>query len=70
MLFRSADNIKCGDRVKAGQFIGYMGNTGYGDEGTSGKFPVHLHFGIYIKDGIGESSINPFYLLKKLEKCR
>ena len=31
-----ADNIKCGDRVKAGQFIGYMGNTGYGDEGTSG----------------------------------
>lgn len=65
-----ADNIKCGDRVKAGQFIGYMGNTGYGDEGTSGKFPVHLYFGIYIKDGTGESSINPFYLLKKLEKCR
>ena len=56
--------------MKAGQFIGYMGNTGYGDEGTSGKFPVHLHFGIYINDGTGESSINPFYLLKKLEKCR
>ena len=62
-----APNIKCGDRVKAGEIIGYMGNTGYGAEGTTGKFPVHLHFGIYIKDGESEKSINPFYLLKMLE---
>lgn len=61
------ENIKCGDRVKAGEVIGYMGNTGYGDEGTSGRFWVHLHFGIYVKDGNNEKSINPYYLLKSLE---
>ena len=60
-------NLKCNDRVKAGEVIGYMGSTGYGDEGTEDKFPVHLHFGIYVKDGGDEKSINPFYLLKKLE---
>ena len=26
----------------------FMGDTGYGEEGMSGKFPVHLHLGIYI----------------------
>ena len=44
-----------------------MGNTGYGDEGTRGKFQVHLHFGVYVRDKAGEKSINPYYLLKKLE---
>ena len=59
--------LKCNDRVKAGEIIGYMGNTGYGDEGTRGKFPVHLHFGIYVRDKAGEKCVNPYYLLKKLE---
>lgn len=59
--------LKSGDRVKAGEIIGYMGNTGYGDEGTRGKFPVHLHFGIYVRDKAGEKCVNPYYLLKKLE---
>ena len=34
--------------VQAGEILGFMGNTGYGQEGTSGRFPVHLHLGIYI----------------------
>lgn len=59
--------LKCNDRVRAGEIIGYMGNTGYGNEGTRGKFPVHLHFGIYVAFGKGEKCVNPYYLLKKLE---
>lgn len=59
--------LKCNEHVKAGNIIGYMGNTGYGDEGTRGKFPVHLHFGIYVRNKAGEKCVNPYYLLKKLE---
>ena len=35
---------------KAGDFLGFMGDSGYGQEGTKGKFPVHLHIGIYLYD--------------------
>lgn len=63
-----AENIKTGDRVQAGQFLGFMGNTGYSKvEGTKGKFDVHLHFGIYYcKDNV-EFALNPYYMLKNLE---
>ena len=34
---------------KPDEILGYMGDTGYGEEGNvTGKFPVHLHLGIYI----------------------
>lgn len=68
-LFRYDDEIKEGEKVYAGQILGYMGDTGYSKvEGTVGNFCVHLHFGIYINtDGI-ERSINPYELLKKYEK--
>ena len=59
--------IKKGDYIKAGQLIGFIGDTGYGPEGTKGKFPVHLHVGIYIYRNGKEISINPYYLLKFLE---
>src|SRR5690606_7398953 len=36
-----------GDTIRQGQLIGYVGNTGYGPEGTDGMFVPHLHFGIY-----------------------
>lgn len=63
-----AEDIQVGDAVKAGTVLGWMGNTGYGVEGTMGKFPVHLHFGIYTdKDG-EEKSRNPYPLLQYLEK--
>lgn len=42
-----ADGMKMGGSVKKGQLIGYVGNTGYGPEGTEGMFDTHLHFGIY-----------------------
>lgn len=62
-----AAGLKKGDRVKAGQLLGYMGDSGYGEEGTKGKFAVHLHFGIYYREGDIEKSLNPFYLLQYQE---
>lgn len=60
-------NIREGDQIKAGQFLGYMGDSGYGEEGTVGKFDVHLHLGIYFYEDGKEISVNPYYLLKSLE---
>ena len=56
-----ADGIEEGKEIKAGSVIGTMGSTGYGEEGTSGKFDVHLHLGIYYGDD--EISFNPYALL-------
>ena len=63
-----AKGIKTGDKIIAGQLIGFMGDTGEGDEGTRGKFPVHLHFGIYsgISQG-NERPIDPYSFIKKIE---
>ena len=40
-----------GDQVKAGELLGFLGETaGYGPEGDHrGKFPPHLHLGIYVE---------------------
>lgn len=59
-----------GAEVAAGQLLGYMGDTGYSEvEGTTGNFPVHLHFGMYLDlEGQGEVSFNPYYLLGLLEE--
>ena len=59
---------KSGDPVKAGEVLGYMGDTGYGPEGTTGQFPVHLHVGIYLpsEEG-GEMAVNPYWMLRYLE---
>lgn len=58
--------IKIGDRVAAGDLLGFMGDTGYSKvEGTTGMFDVHLHFGIYLTDDEGnEVSVNPYWILK------
>lgn len=63
-----AEGMEEGTVVKAGQIIGKMGDTGYGEEGTTGKFPVHLHFGIYVIIEGEEISVNPYSLLKYLKK--
>lgn len=62
-----AKELKVGDTVKAGQFLGYMGDSGYGSEGTVGKFDVHLHVGVYVETGFGELSVNPYWILRYLE---
>jgi hypothetical protein len=47
-----------------------MGDSGYGKEGTVGQFDVHLHLGIYVDADGKEMSVNPYWILKLLEKNR
>lgn len=61
-----AEGIEEGKSVSAGQLLGFMGDTGYGPEGTKGKFQVHLHFGIYVRYHGQELSVNPYYVLNQL----
>lgn len=60
-----------GEAVRAGELLGYMGDSGYGTEGTTGQFPVHLHLGIYIKtEHYEELSVNPYWILRHMEQYR
>ncbi len=70
-LYDYAKEFQEGDEVKAGQLLGFMGDSGYGEEGTIGQFAVHLHVGVYVggEDG-GEMSLNPYWFLKWLEPQR
>ncbi len=65
-----ADGIKKGDKVIAGQLLGFMGDSGYGKEGTVGQFEVHLHLGIYVDTESKELSVNPYHILQLLESRR
>ena len=60
--------LKAGDIVTAGQVIGYVGSSGYGKPGTQGKFPPHLHYGIYRDSGLFEWSFDPYPLLHRWEQ--
>ena len=60
--------LKAGDVVRPGQVIGYVGSSGYGKPGTSGKFPPHLHYGVYRDRGLVEWAFDPYPLLKRWEK--
>lgn len=61
--------FRTGEEISAGDILGYMGNTGYGGEGTQGMFPVHLHLGIYIRTPhYEELSVNPYWVLKAISK--
>lgn len=68
-LYGYSREWKEGDAIRAGQLIGYMGDTGYSKvEGTTGNFQVHLHVGIYMRtDHYEEMSVNPYWLLRRLE---
>jgi murein DD-endopeptidase MepM/ murein hydrolase activator NlpD len=57
-----------GDKVKQRQLIGYVGDSGYGPEGTTGEFAPHLHFGMYYGKGRSLKAFNPYPFLKAWEK--
>lgn len=63
-------NLNEGDAVKAGDILGFMGDSGYGPEGTVGQFVVHLHLGIYIYPEGKETSINPYWVLRYIENSK
>jgi hypothetical protein len=57
-----------GDILKPGQVIGWVGSSGYGKPGTQGKFPPHLHYGVYRDNGLTEWSFDPYPMLKQWER--
>ncbi|WP_050995794.1 M23 family metallopeptidase [Paenisporosarcina sp. TG20] len=60
--------IKEGDIVELGTIIGYVGSSGYGKKGTSGRFPPHLHYGMYKYNGRTEWAFDPYPHLRIWEK--
>lgn len=61
-------DLKVGQIVEPGMVIGGVGSSGYGPPGTSGKFPPHLHYGMYRDNGFTEWSYDPFPHLKLWER--
>lgn len=59
-----SEDLKVGQVVKPGDVLGSVGSTGYGPPGTSGKFPPHLHYGMYKDNGHSEWSFDPYPYLK------
>jgi collagen type III alpha len=70
----SASVLPVGTEVRAGQRVGFAGDTGEGQEVTRGKFPSHLHLGWYDTDEVGHRSkvesgaMDPYPLLLWLER--
>ncbi|CQR46555.1 L-Ala--D-Glu endopeptidase precursor [Paraliobacillus sp. PM-2] len=62
------DGLSVGDVVKPGDVIGSVGASGYGPPGTSGKFPPHLHYGMYKDNGYSEWAFDPYPYLKRWEQ--
>lgn len=58
-----AKGLKAGSKVKAGQVIGYVGDTGDA-KGT----PTHLHFGYDPSGGHGKTYENPFEALTRWQQ--
>ncbi len=63
-----AKGIEEGSIVEPGTVVGYVGSSGYGKKGTSGKFAPHLHYGMYKYNGRTEWAYDPFPLLQKWER--
>lgn len=63
-----AKDLKVGQIVEPGTLIGGVGSSGYGPPGTSGKFPPHLHYGMYKDNGYTEWSYDPYPHLRLWER--
>ncbi|WP_232490079.1 M23 family metallopeptidase [Neobacillus cucumis] len=63
-----AKDLSVGQVVEPGMIIGSVGSSGYGPPGTSGKFPPHLHYGMYKDNGLTEWSFDPYPHLAMWER--
>lgn len=61
-------DLRVGMIVEPGTLIGGVGSSGYGPPGTSGKFPPHLHYGMYKDNGYTEWSFDPYPHLRLWER--
>lgn len=61
--------LQVGDTVKPGEVIGWVGSSGYGKPGTSGKFPPHLHYGTYRDHGYSDWAFDPYPKLRASEQA-
>ncbi|RBP05438.1 murein DD-endopeptidase MepM/ murein hydrolase activator NlpD [Rossellomorea aquimaris] len=61
-------DLHVGQVVEPGMVIGGVGSSGYGPPGTSGKFPPHLHYGMYKDNGLTEWSFDPYPHLRMWER--
>ena len=66
-LLRFAPGVVEGTRVEAGDRLGAVGNTGYGNRpGHRDEFTWHLHFGLQEPDG---TWVNPYPMLRELYRA-
>lgn len=72
-----AEGLAKGNKVSAGDVIGYVGRTGYSSkENTNNITQSHLHFGIQLifdesqKDGVNQIWIDPYEITKLLANHR
>lgn len=63
-----SDDLEVSQIVQPGDVIGSVGSSGYGPPGTSGKFPPHLHYGMYKDNGYNEWSFDPYPYLRRWEQ--
>ena len=63
-----AKGVKVGQLVEPGTPLGSVGSSGYGPPGTAGKFPPHLHYGMYKENGRTEWSFDPYPYLRLWER--
>lgn len=69
-LSQYEEGVKVGEVVQPGDILGKVGSTGYGPPGTAGKFPPHLHYGMYKDNGQKEWSFDPYPYLRKWERMQ
>lgn len=72
-----AYNLTEGDKVSAGDVIGYLGMTGYSTKENVNNINVpHLHFGIQLifnesqKDGVNQIWIDVYQIIEFLQKYK
>ncbi|HZG75457.1 MAG TPA: M23 family metallopeptidase [Paenibacillus sp.] len=63
-LSKYSQTFAKGGTIRQGQLIGYVGSTGYGPEGTKGKFLPHLHFGVYDTSTASWTPVDPYSYLR------
>ena len=65
-----ASGMRKGKRVSPGEVIGFVGDTGYGPERTTGQFAPHLHLQIGIEIDDEMIWMNPYQALIAFENKR